>query len=232
MPGVCAPNRVGVSVDFDFTRTPKAVRLDLSREKTISRDVRATVKDGLNMFLEERRPDNRMDDSKWRGNGMPGHMQFMQCVGRERLRPGEKLERDIQVGTCPLENCKPLNTTQMGRAKDKLSLTGTINDYAEQQRHNEAMAALRAFRDSAGAAERSDNPHCHHRRPLERDAERRRLLHDAARSTAAIRTAGITSINPRMGTAGSLPDLHSLRGTGKPCLQAWRSGTPWAVDDD
>merc|ERR1712226_189615 len=91
---------------------------------------------------------NDYDDKRWSGNGMPGHVQFMTYVGREPIRPGAKLERDIQVSTMPLEQGRALNVTQMGRSKDKV-LAVEMPAQHELQRHDEALATMRNMRSHA-----------------------------------------------------------------------------------
>merc|ERR1712039_502913 len=94
--------------------------------------------------------------------------------------------------------------------------------------HDEAVATLRAKRGIALEAERYDNPHCHHRHEVHHNTMRQEAIQHQARALQNLRTAGKESINPRMGTCGSLPDLRSLRG--REGNDAWRASTPWAID--
>lgn len=186
----------GVSIDGDFTRTPVPVFLDQRRD--ISRDHRASVKDGLNMYLSERRQDNVLDDTKWCGNGFPGHMQFVPFFGRTEIRP-LKVEIDMQVATAPLENSRALNVTQMGRSKDMVHSSERLDPEAAAS-HEAALDSLRRLRGDAVLSERKDDPHVYHKTQLEHLKDKQAKLRDSQQAVHGLRVAGLASINPRLGT--------------------------------
>jgi len=102
-----------------MTKTPTPAYVDTKRNN--SREYRAVRADYSNMLLNEARPDNRLDESKWTGNAFAGHWNFVPYVGKGPIRPGVKLERDIQTYTLPKENAKLLNNSSMGRAQVHMS---------------------------------------------------------------------------------------------------------------
>ncbi|CAE8675976.1 unnamed protein product [Polarella glacialis] len=112
MPQMVASRRLGVALDFDLTKTPAPVYMNMGRN--MSREYRAGIADYSNMILASGKPCNDLDEKKWQGNGFAGHVQYVPYLGREPLRAGVKMERDIQVATMPRENGAPLNVTQMG----------------------------------------------------------------------------------------------------------------------
>mmetsp|Transcript_78714 Transcript_78714/g.228484 ORF Transcript_78714/g.228484 Transcript_78714/m.228484 type:complete len:227 (-) Transcript_78714:121-801(-) len=226
MPQAKASRRLGIAMDHGLTTQPAPVNLNMA--KVPSRDYRAAIRDHSNALLAQPVIDNSLHERHWQGKGFPGHVQFMTYVGREPLRPGVKLERDIQVSQMPLENWKPLNVTAMGRSADRLAASPT-SPSEQQSAHDEAVASMRSFRAVATQSERFDNGHWHHRREVEHHDFRQRLLAEQAKALSGLRTAGTTSTNPRMGTCGSLPELKGLRGPEGNA--AWRASTPWATDD-
>merc|ERR1711957_135007 len=111
---------------------------------------RAVVKDGLNMYLGEKRPENTLDDSKWHGNGMPGIFQFMSYIGRQPIRPGVKMQTDMACSTAPGENSRAFNVTQMTGSIDKFKseeARGVENLGVEA--HQAAVATLRSLQSHA-----------------------------------------------------------------------------------
>mmetsp|Transcript_35795 Transcript_35795/g.83245 ORF Transcript_35795/g.83245 Transcript_35795/m.83245 type:complete len:226 (-) Transcript_35795:82-759(-) len=223
MPQVCSSRRLGLATDFDLARTPAPVCLNL--EKQTSRQYRATRQNAENMILGQGLP-NDFSDANWRGHGFPGHVQFAQFVGTQRLRPGVKLERDLHMSTMPMENSRPLNVTQMHGYVAKFLSAAEPGE--EERVHSEAVASLRAFRGLATEEHRRDNPHCFLRREVEQSLVRQQHLEDLAKAVQGLRTAGLSSINPRLGTSSSVPDLKHLRG--REGNNTWRSSTPWALD--
>lgn len=223
MPQVCRPSRLGVALDHDMTKTPMPVYNDMKRSN--SRAYRASIPDHSNMLLNERRNDNVLDEKHWQGKGFPGHFQFIPYLGRERIRPGVKVERDLQVSTTPFENSKPLNTTMMGRAQVQLASQPSED---ERRAHEEAMSSIRSMQRYGEGHERAENPHAHARNELALSMKRQERLATLQSSVEGLRTAGLASVNPRMGTNGSLPDLMQLRG--KAGMDQWRSSTPWSLD--
>eukprot|EP00931_Biecheleriopsis_adriatica_P114722 TRINITY_DN90635_c0_g1_i1.p1 TRINITY_DN90635_c0_g1~~TRINITY_DN90635_c0_g1_i1.p1 ORF type:complete len:237 (+),score=31.73 TRINITY_DN90635_c0_g1_i1:80-790(+) len=227
MPQACAPRRLGVALDFDLSKTPAPVYIDT--KKNNSREYRAGVKDVNNMLLGESRPTNDLDPRKWQGNGFAGHFQYVPYLGREPLRAGVKLERDIQMNTCPREEGKPLNVSQMTRSAGRLNF---VRDLEEQERvaHEGAMSSMRNLRSVACTLHREEDGHRHHRNQAELNQQRQDRIHQVAEDMKGLRSAGLASINPRMGTTGSLPDLTRLRGSGG--NHEWRNTAPWAQGGD
>mmetsp|Transcript_16281 Transcript_16281/g.44844 ORF Transcript_16281/g.44844 Transcript_16281/m.44844 type:complete len:227 (-) Transcript_16281:63-743(-) len=225
MPQVCAPRRLGVALDFDLVRTPAPAFLDA--RKQVGRQYRATRQNAENMILSQGFP-NDYDDERWRGHGFPGHVQFVSFVGAQPLRPGVKFERDIQMSTMPRENTRPLNVTQMGNYVERF-LSAPSSEEDQRRAHGEAVASLRALRGVAEEAERRENPHSYCRREVEQSRLRQQRLEEQARALQGLRSAGLSSINPRLGTSSSLPDFKQLRG--RAGNDTWRSSTPWAIDE-
>lgn len=212
-------------MDFGLTEQPAPVHLNLARFP--SRDYRSSIRDHNSASLNEPVIDNALAEHKWQGNGFPGHVQFVTYIGRERLRPGVKLERDIQISQMPHENAKPLNVTQMGGAKGKI-MSSKQPDEAERALHGSAVSTMRSMRDLACIRERLDNPHRFQQNEVEQSNLRQERLSQQAEAIQGLRTAGLASINPRMGTCGSLPNLDRLRGAGG--IDTWRTCAPWALD--
>jgi len=69
----------GVALDFDLTRTPAPVYLDAKKNQ--SRNYRANARDHSNMLLRESRPNNVLDEERWKGHGFPGYL--LNCVRNE-----------------------------------------------------------------------------------------------------------------------------------------------------
>merc|ERR1712129_382860 len=121
------------------------------------------------------------------------------------------------------------NVTQMWRSRDCAKTCSMPVDH-ERRSHDEAVATLRSLRGHAREAERVENGHCHRRCELERHNLHQQHLTEQSRVLPGLRTAGLGSVNPRLGTSGSLPDLSALRGSGG--MDKWRHSTPWALDGD
>lgn len=216
-------------MDFDFTKTPTNVYMDTRRNN--SRAYRATIKDHNNMVLSETRLNNNVNDhSHWKGHGFKGNLQYMTYFGTSEIRPGVKLERDIQTSTFPLENMRPLNTTQMGHAAKVITIRAPDEAIPEEElrAHADAMSTIRDTRKQAEHAEKWDDPHCHFSRPLAESHARLQRMEELSAGIKGLRTAGLASINPKLGTSGSLPNLHGLQGSG--ANDAWRQSVPWAID--
>uniref|UniRef100_A0A7S1WR45 Uncharacterized protein n=1 Tax=Alexandrium catenella TaxID=2925 RepID=A0A7S1WR45_ALECA len=224
MPQVCAPRRPGVALNFDLARDPAPVHLDFKKQP--SRDYRSTRQNAENMILTQGFPNNPTEDL-WRGNGFAGCVQFTPFVGTQLLRPGVKLERDIQISTMPLENSRPLNVTQMPSYLERFpSAAGSADE--GRRVHEGAVASLRALRGFAEDSQRKEDPYMHRRHETELSHQRQRRLEEHSKALQGLRSAGLASINPRMGTSTSVPDLRQLRG--REGMETWRSSTPWAVE--
>lgn len=206
-----------------MTKQPAPVHVDA--KKVPSRDYRANIADHANMLLRENRPKNVLDPKAWQGNGFPGHFQFVQFLGRDMVRPGKRMQEDMQTSSLPYENARLLNTTMMGRAQ--LGFT-SMPAGEEQRAHEEAIASLKTLRSHAQAHHRAENPHAHARNELNLSLTKQTRLMDVQESMKGMRGAGLASINPRMGTCGSLPSLIGNRGP--EALHAFRDSTPWALD--
>lgn len=223
MPQIRASRRVGLAIDHDMTKNPAPVYINT--KTNISREYRAQCPDHSNMILSENRPDNRLDDSKWTGNAFAGNFQFVKCIGTGPLRPGIKLERDIQSSTLANENARLLNTTMMGRAEVLFSSMPTEE---AKRSHQQAIHSMQSLRRHAEGHEKAENPHAHVRNELELSLQRQHRLDDHQQAMQGLRTAGLACINPRMGTCGSHPDLTGTRG--RSGMQLWRESTPFAID--
>mmetsp|Transcript_29059 Transcript_29059/g.52947 ORF Transcript_29059/g.52947 Transcript_29059/m.52947 type:complete len:228 (+) Transcript_29059:56-739(+) len=226
MPPLQKSNRRGLALDLDFTQQPTGVHLKTSQY--VSRDRRARNRDYHNMKIGENRPNNVMDPKHWEGNGFAGHVQYVPYFGRKEIRPGEKLNRDIQMATVPLDNLKPLNTTMMGRSKDALQFTRDISSETIEA-HKAGLEVLKRHWTKAVHTEFQDDPHVHFRNPIDEVASGQARLQEVAVAMQRVRPAGLTCINPRMGTSGSLPDMGRLRGPGG--LDMWRASSPFAIDE-
>eukprot|EP00933_Yihiella_yeosuensis_P020684 TRINITY_DN16528_c0_g1_i3.p1 TRINITY_DN16528_c0_g1~~TRINITY_DN16528_c0_g1_i3.p1 ORF type:complete len:228 (-),score=41.00 TRINITY_DN16528_c0_g1_i3:215-898(-) len=227
MPQACAPRRLGVALDHDLTKTPAPVYLTL--QKNESRQHRADMRDYNNMVLSQNIPNNVLDDKYWNGNGFAGHVQYVPYLGRESLRPGVKFERDIQVATMPNENGKALNVSQMARSAGMVQSTRAL--LAEEHvAHEKAIGSVRGLRAVAGRHHREEDGHNHHRKEVALNDERHQRIAEVAKVLPGLRSAGLASINPRLGTCGSLPNLNQL--TGREGIKTWRTCTPWALNED
>eukprot|EP00405_Crypthecodinium_cohnii_P028360 CAMPEP_0206514230 /NCGR_PEP_ID=MMETSP0324_2-20121206/61995_1 /ASSEMBLY_ACC=CAM_ASM_000836 /TAXON_ID=2866 /ORGANISM="Crypthecodinium cohnii, Strain Seligo" /LENGTH=229 /DNA_ID=CAMNT_0054006627 /DNA_START=87 /DNA_END=776 /DNA_ORIENTATION=- len=226
MPQVVARREPGIALDLGLTKQPAPVFCDFKRYP--SRDYRTGIHDHNNAILGQPVIDNALEDRHWQGNGFPGNIQFVPYLGRELLRPGVKFERDIQGPTVPKDNFKALNVTQMGRSKDAILASASHPTLDHHRVHQEAMSTLRAQRSIARSDERTDNAHAFRRDEVEHSTLRQERLAEQAKHLQGLRCAGLASINPRLGTCGSLPDMRSLRGPEG--NDAWRSCTPWALD--
>merc|ERR1712039_834249 len=98
----------------------------------------------------------------------------------------------------------------------------------ELRQHDEALATMRSMRGLAREWERTENPHTHSRRQIDDNQQRQQRLTEQAEALKNMRVAGLASINPRMGTCGSLPNMETLRGSEG--IHQWRTSTPWALD--
>lgn len=226
MPQVSAPRRLGVALDHDLARSPAPAHVKF--EGQTSRQHRATRRSAENMILGQGQPSSPSEEF-WRGHGFAGNIQFAPFVGKQKLRPGVKLERDIQLSTMPRENARPMNTTQMPRHIVEGFLTAGSPSVDAQQEHEGATACLRCLRDVASETERRENPHRHARRELELSQARQAHLEEQARAMQNLRSAGLSSINPRLGASTSLPDFSQL--SGREGIDTWRRSTPWAIDN-
>lgn len=228
MPQCSRSRRLGLALDFDLTKTPASVYLDTTKNN--SREYRRDVKDHNNMLINEVRPVNDLHPKHWQGNGFAGNVQFTTYIGRDRLRPGEKLERDIQMNTMPRENAAPLNTSQMPtRATGHLQFQRDL-EQREVNAHTNAMASLRDIRSVACNLHRQEDGHNHHRSQVELNRQRQERINGVAEALSGLRPAGLAGINPRLGTSGSLPNLAGLQGSGG--IDQWRTSTPWAQGGD
>eukprot|EP00439_Symbiodinium_sp_Y106_P064878 s2238_g10.t1 len=227
MPQAVAPRRKGIALDFSLTETPTPVYLDTRRNA--SREHRAAIKDYNNMLINEVRAKNDMHPRHWTGNGFAGHVQYVPYIGTDPLRPGVKFERDMQISTMPMENGKPLNISQMTRSASMVKFVSGV-DERERQAHDTAMAANRELRAVASTLHREEDGHNHYRNQVELNQQRQDRIRKVAEALPGMRAAGVASINPRMGTCGSLPDLTTLRG--RAGFGDWRTTTPWAHGGD
>ncbi|CAE7036851.1 unnamed protein product [Symbiodinium natans] len=223
MPQAVAPKRKGIALDFDLVENPAPVYLDT--KKNASREHRANIKDYNNMLINEVRAKNDMHPRHWTGNGFAGHVQYVPYIGTDPLRPGVKFERDMQISTMPMENGKPLNISQMTRSASMVKFVSGVDD-RERQAHDAAMTAARELRAVACNMHREEDGHNHYRNQVELNQQRQDRIRKVAEVLPGLRAAGVASINPRMGTCGSLPDLTTLRG--RAGVNDWRTSTPWA----
>jgi len=227
MPQAVAPRRLGVALDFDMTKNPAPVYMDT--KKNNSREYRAQVKDHSNMMLSQARPSNDLDPARWQGNGFAGHVQYIPYLGKLPMRPGVKLERDVQVSTLPRENGKPLNISQMTRGASKLNFVQDLEEH-EHVNHELAMSSIRDLRAVACASHKAEDGHNHFRNEVALNQQRQNRIAEVHKAMSGMRPAGLAGINPRLGTIASLPDLTRLRGgVGN---AAWRDTTPWAQGGD
>ncbi|CAE7038832.1 unnamed protein product [Symbiodinium sp. KB8] len=181
------------------------------------------------MLINEVRAKNDMHPRHWTGNGFAGHVQYVPYIGTDPLRPGVKFERDMQISTMPMENGKPLNISQMTRSASMVKFVSGV-DERERQAHDTAMAANRELRAVACNLHREEDGHNHYRNQVELNQQRQDRIRKVAEALPGMRAAGVASINPRMGTCGSLPDLTTLRG--RAGFGDWRTSTPWAHGGD
>eukprot|EP00913_Durusdinium_trenchii_P028242 g26476.t1 len=224
---VSTKGRVGLALDFDLTKTPAPGYLDTRRN--IGREQRAQLKDYQNMLIKQVRPCNDLDPRHWQGNGFPGHVQYVPYIGTDLLRPGEKMERDMQISTLPREHGKPLNVSQMTRSAGMLGFTRALEE-KERVAHEQAIQATRDIREVAGTMQRQDDGFNYQKNQVELNQQRLDRITGVAQAMKGLRSAGLASINPRMGTIGSLQGLTGLRGVGG--NDHWRTSTPWALGGD
>eukprot|EP00391_Amoebophrya_sp_Ameob2_P004491 CAMPEP_0179009020 /NCGR_PEP_ID=MMETSP0795-20121207/16048_1 /TAXON_ID=88552 /ORGANISM="Amoebophrya sp., Strain Ameob2" /LENGTH=225 /DNA_ID=CAMNT_0020704187 /DNA_START=106 /DNA_END=783 /DNA_ORIENTATION=+ len=202
---------------------PGPVFLDMKRE--YGRDKRGTVRDYNNMLLNQPVIDNELRPDRWHGHGFQGHVQYIPYVGRDEIRPGEKLVRDIQVPTFPKEMVRPLNRTQMARA------TIQIRDFASEKNnpgHDAYMATMRENQKLATAREFSDNPYIYSTDIKKRTQEGHDLNARLTSHMKDLRPAGLASINPTLGTSGMTENL--VGNAGPSAFDKWRVSAPWAFD--
>eukprot|EP00397_Hematodinium_sp_SG-2012_P053426 GEMP01063768.1.p1 GENE.GEMP01063768.1~~GEMP01063768.1.p1 ORF type:complete len:235 (+),score=54.01 GEMP01063768.1:167-871(+) len=221
MPIVTAKHEPGIAVDLPCTKRAKPVFIDFKR--TYPREKRITDPTAMNMILDEKRIDNRVEENagRWANNGFQGNVQYVTYFGRAPIRPGEKLARDLQAPTFPKENTRALNTSQMGRAAGKVKQR-ELSDGASAV-HKESAEALRKWRSTARWHEKNDE--CYHYRAT--------LPKYSPPDLSNMNPAGLASIHPAMGTSGSLPDLSAGRTNlaGHEFLDKWRNCTPYAYDE-
>lgn len=230
MPQVAASQRTGLAVDGDMTRSPAAVNLNF--KGVTSRAYCSTRNDHFNQSMTQAAlPVNNLDERCWQGNRLPGLIQYVTGPSRNEVRCGEKGSRDLMAPTLPFENARPLNTSQMwGHGVGNGLAEATMPGPEAMQAHDAAMASLAAFRGHASAAQRSENGHRFHRNERETALVRQRRIEDQAVVLKGLRGAGLASVNPRMGTCGSLPDLRPL--SGAEAMDAWRESVPFAIGGD
>merc|ERR1712216_918969 len=168
------------------------------------------------------------DDTKWQGNGFAGKFQYVPYFGKLPLRPGEKLERDIQINSLVYENERLLNTSMLRPEAAASVQFARMPTEEETQRQDQAMTSLKTIRRYAEGHEKAEFPHVHARNELHLSMQRQARMMDQKEAVNCLRPAGLASINPRMGTCGSLPDLSGLSGNGG--LDKWRKATPWSLD--
>lgn len=224
---VSVKGRVGLALDFDLTKTPAPAYLDT--KKNLSREYRANIRDYQNMLINQVRLSNDLDPRRWEGNGFAGHVQYVPYIGTDLLRPGEKMERDMQISTMVRESGKPLNVSQMTRSAGMLGFTRAPEE-KERVAHDAAIQATRDLREVASTLHRQEDGFNYYRNQVELNQQRQERISDVAQAMRGLRAAGLASINPRMGTTGSLTGLTGLRGEGG--NNHWRSSTPWAHGGD
>eukprot|EP00434_Breviolum_minutum_P003893 symbB.v1.2.003421.t1/scaffold183.1/size281544/5 len=224
---VSVKGRVGLALDFDLTKTPAPAYLDTRRN--LSRDYRAGIKDYNNMLINQVRLTNDLDPRRWEGNGFAGHVQYVPYIGTDLLRPGEKMERDMQISTMPRENGKPLNVSQMTRSAGMLGFTRAPEE-KERQAHATAIQATQNLREVASTLQRQEDGFNYYGNQAELNQQRQERITDVAQAMQGLRAAGLASINPRMGTIGTFTGLTGLRGEGG--NHHWRQSTPWAYGGD
>jgi len=210
--------RVDTDIDASFFSRPKPVFLN--QDRVYGRERRANDRTASNMILadSERIVNNKVDKNahKWENNGFQGHVQFVGYFGRERIRPGIKMERDMQMRTFPMEMAKPLNTSQMLNP----DTIGTECKGAPlDPRHGDALDTLKKSRSAATFKEIKGN-HFHFDYPV--------LGETGDVDIGHMRAAGRASIMPSLGTAGKQKIFKHL--SGKESLNVWRENTPFAVD--
>merc|ERR1719217_1064443 len=98
----------------------------------------------------------------------------------------------------------------------------------EHSAHERALSCTRALRGVACADEFRTNHHAHFGDHRKESESRQQRIDELAKSLPGMRSAGLASLNPRMGTCGSLPDMGRLRGNEG--IENWRISTPWALD--
>ncbi|CAD7953145.1 unnamed protein product [Amoebophrya sp. A120] len=204
---------------------PAPVFLDMHRE--YSREKRTDAKDYYNMLIQQPVIDNELRSERWQGHGFQGHVQYIPYVGRDEIRPGEKLVRDIQVPTFPKEMSRPLNRTQMARA------TIQIRDFASEKNnpgHDEYMRVMRENQKTATAREFSENPYIYGHDIGRRTRESEELTSKLKARMGDVRPAGLASINPTLGTIGMTPNL--VGNEGPSAFDTWRTTAPYAYNTD
>merc|ERR1719321_2337663 len=117
----------------------------------------------------------------------------------------------------------------MGSQADKVATTRAPTS-DEHAAHERALSHTRALREVATHAHRTESHHAHFGKPHKDSEARQQRLDELAKALPGMRSAGLASLNPRMGTCGSLPDMTRLRGPQG--IESWRISTPWALDND
>eukprot|EP00434_Breviolum_minutum_P003894 symbB.v1.2.003421.t2/scaffold183.1/size281544/5 len=156
-------------------------------------------------------------------------VQYVPYIGTDLLRPGEKMERDMQISTMPRENGKPLNVSQMTRSAGMLGFTRAPEE-KERQAHATAIQATQNLREVASTLQRQEDGFNYYGNQAELNQQRQERITDVAQAMQGLRAAGLASINPRMGTIGTFTGLTGLRGEGG--NHHWRQSTPWAYGGD
>jgi hypothetical protein len=216
----------GYARDYDLTKMPSAIFLNTKKYPSVG--YRANIADMNNAILNEVRVDNTLDESRWKNNGYQGHVQYVTYFGKKPIFP-KTVSRDLQMDTFPMEMSRALNTSQVGiHGKNAIKARPTVE---EEDRLRESQVWARSSMSNVTQSMESLNktqPHhnfCHTVKNVEhRDAIMGTELPTAYKN---LRPAGLSSINPAMGTAGSLPDLKQYE-AGTARLDAWRKVTPWA----
>jgi len=211
----------GIAVDLSFTERAKPVFMDL--KKTYPRERRENDHTAMNMILNETRMDNRLEENahRWFNNGFQGNVQYVAYFGRAPIRPGEKLIRDVQTPMFPKEDGRPLNTSQMGRSGDKVKQRDLGGGTSTA--HLESLDRLKQYRRTARWHEKNDDAF-HYKMSLP---------DPVPPNLEGMESAGLASINPSLGTCGSLPNLSDERTTlaGSAFLNKWRRCTPFAYEE-
>merc|ERR550537_188781 len=133
------------------------------------------------------------------------------------------------MNTAPFSNARPLNVSMMGTQASKVQTSRALT-IDEHDAHEKAMSMTRSLQQHATSMERAENHHALFIKQRHESDKRQQRLDDLQKALPGMRSAGLASLNPRMGTCGSLPDMKRLRGPEG--IEDWRTCTPWAVGGD
>lgn len=122
-------------------------------DRAYSRESRTQAADYNNMLLNQPVIHNKLDAAKWAGNGFQGHIQYVPYFGICDLRPGEKLQRDIQMSTMPREMSRELNRSQMARANI------IMGDMEKTKGHVECTEMMQELNSRASARQYAEDPY-------------------------------------------------------------------------